>query len=75
MIGPGCGTYQSSAALRRSRVLVRWEGRVRALGFDGLEDYLADRRGAGASAHRVRVELGCGGSVAARLIAGALKLS
>ena len=48
----------------------RWEERVRGLGFDDLEAYLVARRVEGATAHRVRTELGCGGSVAVRLLVG-----
>jgi hypothetical protein len=46
----------------------RWTDHVRALGFDGLESYLAARKAEGVSAHRVRTELGCGGTVAERLL-------
>ena len=45
---------------------------MRDLGFADLAAYLVARRDEGASAHRVRVELGCGGSVAVRLIEAAL---
>ena len=64
----------ASAALRAHRASrvaaarVRWEARAVGLGFAGLEAYLVDRRASGVSAHRVRTELGCGGSVAARLL-------
>lgn len=47
----------------------RWTERVRALGFEDLELYLAQRRAVGATAHRVRTELGCRGTVAERLLA------
>ena len=66
----------ASPALRAARAaqsaaaLGRWAVAVTELGFYGLEEYLCARRAEGASAHRVRVELGCGGSVAVRLLAG-----
>jgi hypothetical protein len=66
----------ASAALRAHRegrsvaARARWEVRVRDLGFGGLEEYVAARVASGASAHRVRTELGCGGSVAAALLVG-----
>jgi hypothetical protein len=47
----------------------RWDERARSLGFAGFEGYLAARRAEGATAHRVRTELGCGGTVAVRLLA------
>lgn len=46
----------------------RWKVRAVELGFASLEDYLDARRAAGVTAHRVRVELGCGGSTASRLL-------
>lgn len=54
---------QQSAAARQ-----RWRARVKELGFVDVEDYLAVRRSDGSTAHRVRTELGCGGSVALRLL-------
>lgn len=48
----------------------RWEARARELGFATLDAYLAARRADGATAHRVRAELGCGGSTAVRLLSG-----
>lgn len=55
---------------RSAAARARWEVRARELGFAGLEAYLVDRVAAGVGAHRVRVELGCGGSTAVRLLAG-----
>lgn len=46
-----------------------WVERVRALGFDTPDEYLAVRRAQNAAGHRGRTELGCGGSTAARLLA------
>ncbi|MAY98467.1 MAG: hypothetical protein CMH84_18320 [Nocardioides sp.] len=46
----------------------RWTVRVAELGFTSLEEYLQARRIAGVTAHEVRVELGCGGSTASRLL-------
>ena len=66
----------ASPALRADRdrrsaaARTRWEERARGLGFEDLEGYLTVRRAERASAHRVRLELGCGGSVAARLVTG-----
>lgn len=50
---------------------VRWEAVVQRLGFDDLVAYLAARRPDGSTAHRVRREMGCGGSVAKRLLESA----
>ena len=67
----------ASPALRADRTRrgdqarARWTPRVLALGFADLDDYLAARLDESATAHRVRTELGCGGSVAARLLADA----
>ncbi|MDP3890490.1 MucR family transcriptional regulator [Nocardioides sp.] len=64
----------ASSALRADRearaaaARVRWAERAVALGFADLDAYLATRRSQGATSHTVRVELGCGGSVAARLL-------
>lgn len=58
---------QQSAAAR-----ARWTARAEALGFDSLDDYLADRRDGGATAHRIRTELRCGGSTADMLLAAAM---
>lgn len=66
----------ASPALRTHRAVkavaarARWAERAGALGFANLEEYLADRRAAGATAHRVRTDLGCGGSTAEKLLAG-----
>ena len=46
----------------------RWEQRARALGFDSLEDYVAERRASAAAPWRVRNELRCGSEMAARLL-------
>ena len=68
------GCEGASPALRGHRqrqsaaVRERWAARARELGFADLEGYLCQRRAEGASAHRVRVELRCGGSVAASLM-------
>ena len=53
---------------RSAEARKRWDLRGVELGFGGLEEYLVVRREQGVSAHRVRVELGCGGSVAQRLL-------
>lgn len=55
---------QKSAAARE-----RWTTRANELGFDSLDDYLADRSAGGATAHQIRAELGCGGSTAEKLLA------
>ncbi|TQJ49280.1 MucR family transcriptional regulator [Phycicoccus sp. SLBN-51] len=66
----------ASAALRADRehrtqqARARWAEQARALGFTDLEEYLTQRRTEGATAHRVRSELGCGGRTAERLLAG-----
>lgn len=65
----------ASAALRADReqraaaARARWSERAQGLGFGDLDAYLQTRREEGATAHRVRTELGCGGSVAVRLLA------
>ncbi len=46
----------------------RWEQRAGALGFDSLEDYVAERRASAATPWRVRSELRCGSEMAARLL-------
>ena len=53
---------------RTARAYACWGERARGLGFGDLEQYLTARRTEGATAHRVRTELGCGGSVAERLL-------
>lgn len=64
----------ASAALRGHReaqgvaARERWTVRVRELGFDTVEEYLTARVAQGATVHRVRRELGCGGTVAQRLL-------
>ena len=55
---------------RSAESRARWDNRARAQGFDGLEAYLEQRRTAGATAHRVRTELQCGGTAAERLLRG-----
>lgn len=66
----------ASPALRADRerrsveARARWAASAAGLGFASLAAYIADRRAAGASTHRVRTELGCGGSAAQRLLAG-----
>ncbi|WP_425565360.1 MucR family transcriptional regulator [Pedococcus aerophilus] len=65
------GASPALRAHREARVAAaraRWEARAVALGFADLAAYLDDRVASGASAHRVRTELGCGGTVAARLL-------
>ncbi|VXC50133.1 hypothetical protein NOCARDAX2BIS_720011 [Nocardioides sp. AX2bis] len=65
----------ASVALRADRdaraaaARERWTQQAQDLGFDTLQAYLAARVRDGSSAHRVRTELGCGGSVAVRLLA------
>lgn len=65
----------AAPALRAARVRQsaaareRWDERARSLGIAGFADYLTARRAQGATAHRVRTELGCGGTVAERLLA------
>ena len=65
----------ASAALRADRqrrsqlARERWTEQARALGFPGLDEYLVQRRAEGATAHRVRIELGCGGTTAVWLLA------
>jgi hypothetical protein len=46
----------------------RWAEKARQLGFADLVAYLADGRARGATAWRVRRELGCGSSMAQRLL-------
>lgn len=64
----------ASPALRAHReaqsaaARARWAEAAAALGFANLDDYLADRRAAGATAHRVRTELGCGGTSAENML-------
>ncbi|WP_415836606.1 MucR family transcriptional regulator [Nocardioides marinus] len=53
---------------RSSAARERWTSAATGLGFASLEAYLAQRRAEGASAHRLRGELGCGGSSAERLL-------
>jgi len=53
---------------RSAEARSRWTERAVALGFSTLEEYLQVRRGELVSAHRVRTELGCGGSVAEALL-------
>jgi hypothetical protein len=66
----------ASPALRADRerrsaaARARWDERARGLGFADLDAYLTARRTEGVSAHRVRVELGCGGSTSEKLLAG-----
>lgn len=59
-----------SGSQRRNPVIgyERGSTRARDLGFEQLEDYLAARRAERASAHRIRTELNCRGSVAVRLL-------
>lgn len=65
----------ASPALRADRdrrsaaARARWEERARGLGFVDLDAYLAARRAEGVTAHRVRVELGCGGTTSEKLLA------
>lgn len=51
----------------------RWSAAAAGLGFESLTEYLAQRRAVGATAHRVREELGCGGSAAERLLRGSAR--
>jgi hypothetical protein len=62
---PALAAHRSrqSAAARQ-----RWEARAQVLSFADLEGYLTCRRNEGVTAHRVRTELDCGGTVAARLL-------
>src|SRR5688572_16134489 len=69
--GPSA-TLRAHREAQSAAARARWGERVRDLGFADLAAYLVARRDEGASAHRVRVELGCGGSVAVRLIEAAL---
>lgn len=59
-------------AIQRAAARERWEAAARALGFPDLGAYLDARRASGAAANKVRTELGCGGSVAARLLTSGL---
>jgi hypothetical protein len=59
---------QAHRAAQSEVARARWEDRARALGFTTLDAYLADRRATGGTAHRVRTELGCGGTTAVRLL-------
>lgn len=43
---------------------------ARTLGCAGLEQYLTQRRAEQVTAHRIRTELGCGGTTAVRLLVG-----
>ncbi|QWC83721.1 MucR family transcriptional regulator [Nocardioidaceae bacterium] len=65
------GSLRSHRRQRSESARLRWTEAAAHLGFESLEAYLDDRRGQDASAHRVRKELGCGGSAAARLLRGA----
>lgn len=56
-------------ARRSAAARARWTERAEGLGFSSLEDYVACRRAEGASASRVRTELGCGWTGAERLLA------
>ncbi|MCK9826069.1 MucR family transcriptional regulator [Nocardioides cavernae] len=60
---------QAHRAAQSETARARWEERARELGFPTLDAYLTERRAHGGTAHRVRTELGCGGTTAVRLLA------